>query len=285
MCGWTNGISYYSNDLNTEFDALQVTLAQAMWHGLSATINYQWAAAFDDNGGYSTWTHSAVVHQRDGNVRQQQMVGYGSYDLPFGKGKQYLSTSSRALDLLVGGYQISSSMNWASGLPWTVGFDQFAPGQANPEDCFHNVGGTSAPCRPNAHGHMSTNLTKFDPATKSRSFFNAQPRSGGIFTFPGLDVIGNAGANTYWGPRFFSANASLSKAFNIWESVSAVFRMDAFNVFNHITANNPNNGDVFVSTKANTGDPANNINSEAAGCYPAGDCGPRQLEFSLRLQF
>src|SRR6185437_5605818 len=28
MCGWTQGISYYGNDQNTEFDALQITLQQ-----------------------------------------------------------------------------------------------------------------------------------------------------------------------------------------------------------------------------------------------------------------
>jgi hypothetical protein len=69
---------------------------------------------------------------------------------------------------------------------------------------------------------------------------------------------------------------AITKAFTIHESVVTKFRMDAFNVFNHINAGNPNNGDIF-----GTGP----INSEAAGCVPNGDCGPRQLEFSLRVQF
>lgn len=285
MCGWTNGIADYSDDLNTEFDALQVTLAQQMWKGLAATVNYQWASAFDEQTGYATWSHAAV-HARDSNVRKQQLVGYGSYDLPFGKGKEYGANANKATDLLIGGYQLSTTLNWASGLPWSVGYDQFnVSGVGNPEDCNHNVGGTSAPCRPNATGHMATKLTKFDPVSQTRSFFNAQPRTGGVFSFPGLDVIGNAGANTYWGPSFFSEDAAISKTFNIWENVTTVFRMDAFNVFNHITAGNPNNGDVFVSTGTATGQAANNINGEAAGCFPGGDCGPRQLEFSLRVQF
>jgi hypothetical protein len=62
--------------------------------------------------------------------------------------------------------------------------------------------------------------------------------------------------------------------------------MDAFNVFNRINAGNPSTTtDVFVSNGAATGQPANNINSEAPGCYPGGSCGPRQLEFALRVQF
>jgi hypothetical protein len=97
-----------------------------------------------------------------------------------------------------------------------------------------------------------------------------------LFSYPGLDVIGNGGANNYSGPSFFSSDMAITKAFTIWESVVAKFRMDAFNVFNHINAGNPNNDDIF-----GTGI----IQGEAAGCVPNGNCGPRQLEFSLHVQF
>jgi hypothetical protein len=284
MCGWTQGISYYGDDQNTEFDALQITLQKQYTNGLQFTANYQWASAFSEQSGYYTWSHS-VTHMRDSNVRDQQLVGYGSYDLPFGHGKQFLGNANHLEDLAVGGWQLSTVANISGGLPWSVGYDQFTPGAANPEDCYHNVGGTAAPCRPNAIGHMPTNLTAFDPVSRTRSFFKAQPRSGGIFSFPGLDVIGNAGANTYRGPTFWSDDMAIAKQFTIHETISSTFRMDAFNAFNHINPGNPNNGDVFVSQGANTGDQANNINGEAAGCYPGGDCGPRQLEFSLRVQF
>jgi len=33
--------------------------------------------------------------------------------------------------------------------------------------------------------------------------------------------------NNYMGPKFFSEDAAITKSFNIWESVNAVFRMDA----------------------------------------------------------
>jgi hypothetical protein len=35
-----------------------------------------------------------------------------------------------------------------------------------------------------------------------------------IFSFPGLDVIGNAGNNNYFGP-FFNTDLALTKAFGI----------------------------------------------------------------------
>ena len=69
---------------------------------------------------------------------------------------------------------------------------------------------------------MSTSLTKFvsNGKTGSRSFYPAHALGDGTFINPGLDNFGNSGINTYRGPRFFSADLALTKAFNIWESVA-----------------------------------------------------------------
>ncbi len=123
---------------------------------------------------------------------------------------------------------------------------------------------------------MSTSLTSFTPnsgGTGTRTFYQAQT-IGGQFTVPALDTFGNAGINTYRGPGFFTSDLAFTKAFNIWESVAASFRMDAFNAFNHINASNP--GGNIESTGT--------ISGEANGCV-GNTCGPRQLEFSMRLQF
>jgi hypothetical protein len=282
MCGWNNGISYYGDDQNTEFDALQINVAKTFTKGLSINANYEWAGAWDDQTGYWTWSHS-VPHMRDSNVRANQLVSYGSYDLPFGKGKQLAPNVNQLTDEIIGGFQLSYVLNWSSGLPFGVGFDQFnISGVGDPENCNTNVGGTAAPCRPNASGHLKTHLTSFQTnsgGTGNRSFFAAQPRSGGLFSFPGLDNIGNGGANNYYGPSFFNTDMAITKAFTIHESIVTKFRMDAFNAFNHINAGNPNNTDVFGSVGTATGAQLNNIGGEAPGP------GPRQLEFSLHVQF
>jgi hypothetical protein len=266
QCGWTNSISYYGDDQNTEFDALQVTLAKQFSKGLAITGNYEWAAAFGDSNGFWTWNHN-VGHIRDSNVRNQAATIYGSYDFPFGKGKQFFPDVNRVTDLLIGGYQLSGVVNLSGGLPFGVSFDNFGGDQ----DCNHNTGGSAAPCRPNASGHMKTNLTKFDPVSKTRTYWTPQPKSGGIFSFPGLDKIGNAGNNNYIGPNFFNADLGITKAFTIHENIATKFRMDAFNAFNHINPGNPNTTNVLGSSGP--------ISGESAGGSP------RQLEFSLRVQF
>lgn len=269
MCGWTNNISYYSDDLNTEFDALQVTMAKTFTKGLALNANYQWANAFSDSGSYWTWDHH-ITHLRDDNVRAQSLVSYGSYDLPFGRGKQFAGNANHMEDLIIGGFQLAYTLNWSGGLPYSVnmggGFSGLT-GILN-QNCRYNTGDSAAPCRPNTSGHMKTSLTsaKVSGGTVSRDYFTPQPQ---LFSFPGLDVIGNAGANTYRGPSFFNTDMAITKAFAIHENIAANFRMDAFNAFNHINAGNPD-GNIFGT-------------GHISGLAPGP--GPRQLEFSARIQF
>ena len=105
-CGWTSDITYYSDNLNTNFNALQVTLQQNAWKGLNYTANYQWASAFANSTQYASWDRH-VGYGRDSNVRLQQLTFYGSYELPFGKGKPFGTGANRAADMIIGGWQIS----------------------------------------------------------------------------------------------------------------------------------------------------------------------------------
>jgi hypothetical protein len=267
MCGWTNGIAYRGDTQNTEFDAMQITLAQQFRNGLAITGNYQWASAFDEQSGYYTWDHS-ITHMRDSNVRDQQLTTYGSYDLPFGKGKQYAPGVNRITDLIIGGYQLSGVLSWSGGLPFSLGYNE----------CGSNV--NDGPCDPSvvSGGHMATKLTSFvtnSSGTGTRTFYPAHSLGDGLFVSPGLDHFGNVGLNTYRGPSFFSTDLAITKAFTIHENIVTKFRMDAFNAFNHINAGNP--GGNIESTGT--------IGGEGGGCGPGNDCGPRQLEFSLRVQF
>ncbi len=270
MCGWSSGVNYQGDDQNTEFDALQVTLAQQLTKGLAVTANYQWDAAFDEQTGYYTWDHK-VTHGRDSNTRDQQLTGYGSYDLPFGKGKQYVAGANRVTDMIIGGYQLSGVLSWSGGLPYTLSY-----GEAST-----NIPG-SAPSYPSAVSgrHMKSSLGGFDATAKHRKYYDTQipgkltdpvnvAAGTGVFVNPGLDTIGNVGRNTYFGPGFFNTDLGLTKAFTIRESIVTKFRMDAFNAFNHI----------------NPGNPGGSVESEGDITGMALPLSQRQVEFSLRVQF
>ncbi|HEY3625795.1 MAG TPA: TonB-dependent receptor [Terracidiphilus sp.] len=276
QCGWTNDITYYSDNLNTNFNALQVTLTQNTWKGLDYTMNYQWASAFNDATGYASWNRH-INHGRDSWVRLQQMTWYGTYELPFGHGKQYAAGVNGIANALIGGWQLSSVLNWSGGLPFTLNYNEASTNLPGSAPTFPSYTGSSK---------MKTNLTGAKPQangkvqrtlyTKQTSNLISDPGSG-IFKNPGPDTVGNVGRNTYFGPSFFNADLAIAKTITIHESYAIKFRMDAFNGFNHI----------------NPGNPGGNIESDgtitgiAPGCQAGvgSDCAPRQLEFNLRFQF
>ncbi|WP_449701825.1 TonB-dependent receptor domain-containing protein [Acidicapsa ligni] len=269
-CGWSQSIQYDGDDQNTNFNALQVTLAQQQWKGLAVTANYQWASAFDSNSQYATWS-KRVAYGRDSNVRQNAATLYGSYDLPFGKGKMFAPGVNRATDLLIGGYELSGTLNMSSGLPWSPNINcKFSYTAADGTMQTANDLPSSAPCYPNKTGaRMSTHASSFDPTSATRTFFQAQTLGGGIFSDAGLDNIGNNGRNTYWGPGFYNTDLSLQKSFQIWEKVNMKFRFDAYNAVNHINPGLPSTNVLSAGT----------ITGEAPGP------GPRYLEFSLKTTF
>ena len=246
-----------------------------MKRGLVWNANYEWASAFDEVSNFYTWSHS-LTHQRDSNVRDQQLTMYGSYDLPFGKGKQFMPDANHATDLIVGGWQVSDVTQWSGGLPFSLSYNEC--GANLPTGAVGD--GNAPPCDPSQTKKMSTSTTPYMASSHSRYMFNAPGSTphalgDGTFVNPGLDTVGNSGQNTYRGPRFFGTDLALTKAFNIWENVAVKFRMDAFNAFNHITAGNPN-GNI---------EGGGAITGEGGGCGQGNDCGPRQLEFSLHAQF
>ena len=256
-CLWTQSIQLDGDDLNTNFNAMQVTLAQQQWKGLAATANYQWASAFDEAGQYATWS-KRIAYGRDTNVRKNAFTGYGSYQLPLGKGKMFMPNANRAEELLLGGLEISSTVNYSSGLPFTPTFN-----------CNGEIPG-SAPCYPNKTGaRMKTGLTSFNTATAQRTYFPAQVIGGPIFTDPGEDNVGNNGRNTYWGPSFYNVDLSVQKTFAIWEKVGLKARADAFNAVNHI----------------NPGNPQSNVQSPGTITGEAPGPGPRSLELSIKATF
>ncbi|HWZ52240.1 MAG TPA: TonB-dependent receptor [Granulicella sp.] len=260
-CGWTNALTDYGDQLDTHYNALQVTLTKQMAHGYSLNANYAWQQAMSEAVNYSTWSHSAV-YGRDTFLRQQQIIVYGLFELPFGRNKPFLSHANGFVNQAVSGIQISPVVNFSSGLPFTLNYSS----------CSNNVPG-GAPCYVNGlPGAFHPHVTGF-PGNKL-SFYNPYTLTANSYPFqlPTLDQIGNVGRNTAFGPHFFNTDISIQKNFLIRERVTFQLRADGFNAFNHI----------------NWGTPNQNVDQGGAissGAYPDGTSNPRQLQFSARVQF
>ncbi|CAN5505036.1 hypothetical protein BH10ACI4_BH10ACI4_10450 [soil metagenome] len=257
-CGWTNDVTYYGDDQDTHFNALQVTVTKNFTRGLSFNANYAWQRGVNFNSGYATWSKPAGKG-RDDSIREQQIVMYGLYELPFGRNKQFLSHANSFVNAVLGGFQISPVINYSSGLPFTL----------NPGDGCPNIPG-SAPCYVNGNPRsLRTGSTGFPGGPNGGVTFYKAQTLGTTFTSPGLDQIGNSGRNSVYGPHFFNTDIALQKNFTVREHYTVQFRMDAYNAFNHI----------------NYGNPSGNVTADGTISGQPGGATPRQLQFSARVQF
>ena len=260
-CGWTNDVTYFSDDLDTHYNALQVTLTKQLAHGYTLNANYAWQQAISETTGFSTWNRKAV-RGNDAALRRQQVIVYGLFQLPFGRNKAILGNAKGFINQLVSGFEINPVVNYSSGLPFTITSNQ--SGNWVPGSAPGYVNGDPARFQHKTSGLPGNQLMWYPKATLANNPYG--------FTAPALDTIGNAGRTGYWGPHFFNTDLSVQKNFPIRESMAFQLRADGLNAFNHINWGTPD------GTLENGG----NITS---GAYPDGGSNPRQLVFSGRFTF
>jgi hypothetical protein len=291
MCCSTDQGNYLGNNASSIYNALQVKVDHRFSRGLQFLTHYTFAHANKYDSNYYANSHP-YSYGPDDQVRNQVWVTEFVYELPFGKGKPFVASAGRLQDALVGGWQITGTTNWSSGLPWTPSFSNC--GQVNDLGL----------CRPNkAPGSFHVGPGKFNPQTHTVPFFTPIPTmayastdltpgtdtctlsrpSGPGFAMPGCGQLGNIGFDSFHGPRVFFADAALMKNFTITERVKAQFRMDAFNVFNHpvlgFNANQTGSGSCIDCSGAG------NVTDIEADSSPGSTTGMRQLEFALKFMF
>ncbi len=260
-CGWNQSITDFADDLDTHYNALQISMAKAMAHGYSFNLNYSWQQAMAETTSYSTWSHQAV-YGRASDLRPQGFTAYGLFQLPFGRNKQFLSHANGLVNQIVGGFEINPVVTYSSGLPFNLcasGYTAWVP--------------SDAPCYVNGDNfNFHKQITGFPGDPAGLYFYQPIPLGTDGFTAPALDQIGDTGKNPATGPHFFNTDLSVQKNFPIRERVVLQFRADGFNAFNHI----------------NWGTPVANIDqggSISSGPYPNSSANPRQMQFSGRIQF
>lgn len=281
--GWTQPIQLACNCGDTHYDALQVTLEKRAAHGLTITGNYAYQLARNYDTAYYLVDKKLTYGPSDVN-RDQVLTAFGVYQLPFGRQGDFFKSAPKWLDYVIGGYQLSPSINIASGQHFSATYSLCSTNLPP----SRNIGGapTGAPCYPDKVGSFETKLTKLNPVTHRRSYFtpvstlNAANPTSGAWAMPGLGEIGNFKRNSLVGPKNWNVDLSASKSIPIREQLRFQFRVDAFNVFNHINPGNPVNSSVqFAGTACVDCATGGLITSQAVGYSP------RQLLFAAKLQF
>ncbi|MGD0445449.1 MAG: TonB-dependent receptor [Edaphobacter sp.] len=256
----------YSN-----YNALQTSFQQRLSHGLEFQGNYTWSKCMGNSSGFfaqygdtnanltqagnnhfffqNTYDPAADYGRCDQNVTNA-FNGFITYDLPFGRGRMFGSNIPRAVDLVVGGWQANSILQFHSGFPITA--------QAS-----DNSGTTSGFPRADCNGAPieTPGAPSTIPGSPGKQWFSganvSQPISG----------FGNCQVGSYTGPGLQAVDFSVSKSFNIVEHQSLQFRAEAINALNHPILVAPN------SSIGNTFGLVNNAQGE------------RQLQFALKYLF
>jgi hypothetical protein len=281
--------SYYGNDADNKYNALQVKAEKRMSNGLEFLVHYTFSHAYVYDSGYFSVDKQFAWGPNPFN-RNQVVVVNAIYELPVGRGKRFMSDASRAMDLVVGGWQISNTTTYGTGLPWTPSIGECGT--------ISDAG----PCRPNRvpGKQLKTGTTRdangnllwftpvaplgygLTPAQNGMDSCTLARPSSGPFTLPGCGQIGNVGYNSYRGPHAFYDDMALSKNFTITERIKAQFRFDAYNVFNHpVLGFNSNQGNTCIDC----GGSAGQITDIEADSAPGAPIGMRQLQFGFRVTF
>jgi Carboxypeptidase regulatory-like domain len=281
--------NYFGNDANNNYNALQIKAEKRMSHGLQFLAHYTYSRAYAYDSNYYS-ADKVFAYGPNPDNRNNVFVMSTIYELPVGKGKQFLGDANRALDLVVGGWQVSNTMNWSSGLPWTPSVQECSE-VTDIDICRPSI----VPGQKLKTGVTQTATGKFwfipvaplqyasTTAVGTNTCALARPTSG-PFVLPACGQPGNVGFDSYVGPHAFYDDMSLSKNFTITERVKAQFRFDAYNVFNHpVLGFNGNQGNTCIDTScgSNAGQITDieNVNS------PGSPTGMRQLQFGIRVTF
>jgi hypothetical protein len=283
---------YFGNDADNKYNALQVKAEKRTSYGLQFLAHYTFSHAYAYNDAYFDVDKKVAWGPNQYN-RNSVFVANTIYELPVGRGKTFMSDSGRALNFLIGGWEVTNTLTWGSGLPWTP--------------TLQNCGQISdaGPCRPNKVGtsklqtgvtHAGGNTFWFTPIPTlsqnlpeiaaspvdltgtSDSCGTARPTAG-PFALPACGQIGNVGVFSYRGPHAFYDDMALSKNFTITERIKAQFRFDAYNVFNHPVLAIPGN------TCVDCGGSSGQITDIEADAAPGSPVGMRQLQFGVRITF
>ena len=224
-------ISYVEFDGNSHFESLQAKLQKRYGYGLSFLASYTFSKSIDDVGASGGCSCGAgPTNQYDFRTARglsafdvrHRVVLSPVYELPFGKGKPFLSNGVAAL--IAGGWQLSTLVQWQTGAPLT----------ATLSGNYSNSGGSTD--RPDLIGDPNANAPHTPQEWFNTSAFALRPASGQ----PGATYsFGNEGKGVIVGPGLVQADLSIVRNFQVREWMKVQFRAEFFNLFNHVNFNFP----------------------------------------------
>jgi hypothetical protein len=228
-------VSVNSSNGQTWYDSLQ-TKIERRFGNLNLMGSWVWSKNLGMLSYRQIFSQGSNVQTQDAyNLKDAKTFSYMdfphfvnilvSYQMPFGKGKRYFSSAGRAMDLVVGGWMISSTQQYRSGgLIQAVS----ATNQLS-STIFSPLQKATATGYAIKSGVSSSDLDPDNPNIRWFNYGTSSPYANTAAYTLGTASIYNTNFRQPW---FRQENLSIAKNLAIWESVKFIYRADAFNIFN-----------------------------------------------------
>lgn len=258
---------FWMTEGNSSYNALQLDLTRRLSRGLQFRAGYTWSKNLDMNSGLTgaqAQNQAQMVMDRNDlrrdwgpsamNVTSQSSMS-ATWELPFGKGKQWMNNSTGLAGKLINGWQVNAIATLLTGFPFTPQSGSNRSGDGN----------TRNPDRPSLNPFFTGPII----LRTQTQWFNPN-----AFILPTVGTFGNVGRGTFTGPALAEVDLSVFKNIALSERVALQFRSEFFNMLNRTNLGTPN-ATVFSGTAI----------SPSAGLITTLATTPRQIQFGLKLIF
>ena len=266
-------LSVFSTIGSSDYHGGQISLRKRLSAGISFDVNYTFSHSIDIASGLQTsGSYGAAFIENPLDIDQNR--GTSDFDLrhlvnanyivelPFGKGKKWLSGINSVANAFLGGWTLTGIFRFNTGLPAPSPFDD---GRWSTNWNVQSNGFAIQPVESSATRTGDPNLFS-DPVATYRSYRNS---------FPG--EYGERNILRY--PNYFTLDMGLYKSFNLpWEGSKVVFRWETFNVTNTQKF-------TGLANRRLAQDPFNGTPPADWGRFNAIQGEPRVMQFALRIEF
>ncbi len=246
------------------FEQLQLELTKRFTKGFMFQAEYAWTRSLDNvesSGGPQNPNFPGLDYGNSTGIRRHTLVFHYVYELPFGRGRQFLPGIGKVADGVIGGWQLSGISNYYTGTPFSVSFSVpsnytgWWGGRAD------TVAGSNLYSSQGSGHNIIAGIPWFNTAA---------------FAAPTPWAWGNSSRNMLFGPGAWNWDISLSKNFHIQDRVRLQVRADFLDAFNHFNLNNP------TATIADTRDGGT---PNALSGLITGGSGSRVIQVGAKLSF
>jgi hypothetical protein len=272
--------NFLDNNSFSNYNGLQIEFRQRLSHGLTFNVNYTWSHAetdrynknVDNSSNFTTLRNRRLDRGPSPWDIRHVLQAYGTYDIPFGKGRRFF-VKNPILEAVAGGWTIGSIFRIQSGLPFKLSSSYLTVNQQD----SGVISSVSASELQNAVG-------VFKPSGRPDVYFvdpklvGADGRANASFLTPPT-TPGQFGSFIYLhGPKYVGTDLSIAKQMLIiGERLRMEIRAEMVNAFNHPIFQVPTGGTFSINPIS--------IQDTSFGRTTTTTSVPRQVQFRVRFAF